>query len=75
MILLLIIVPLAVFNKYQAESAQEAPNAASFRARVGPRTACGWLAAASRVPYLLIVTLVVYSFNDSPLPTSGAASR
>jgi ABC-type Fe3+ transport system permease subunit len=65
---LLIIVPLAIFNKYQAE-AQERGNEHGRRKAPQRRWfGRGWLGLGYVFLYLPIVALVVFSFNDSPLP-------
>ena len=66
---LLVIVPLAVFSRYQAESAGAARLTHDARhRRLQPQRsrAAGWR-SASPFLYVPIVALVVYSFNDSPV--------
>jgi ABC-type spermidine/putrescine transport system permease subunit I len=73
---LLIIVPLALFNKYQAEAQEAGRSAARDEGARSPSrraarwfAVCPWLAEPGYVfLYLPIVALVVFSFNDSPLP-------
>ena len=78
--ILLIIVPLAIFNQIPAkprrrEAAHERQGAARCSGVRAPSPA--GLAGRLAMPflYLPIVALVVYSFNDSPVPNLGAASR
>jgi hypothetical protein len=65
---LLIIVPLAIFNKYQAEAQEAWQVAARFSAAFNRWFGRGWLSLGYLFLYLPIVALVVFSFNDSPLP-------
>ena len=67
---LLIIVPLAIFNKYQAEAQEARDERRQDAVRRGFARGFGqaWLVAGFLFLYLPIVALVIYSFNDSPLP-------
>jgi putrescine transport system permease protein len=63
---LLVIVPLAVFSRYQAET-PSAPPDDMLGSALNRSFARSWLALGYAFLYVPIVALVVYSFNDSPV--------
>ena len=75
--ILLIIVPLAIFNRYQAAGPGGAAMSGGRHTLFGAGFAAQLRARLARAPaivflYLPIVALVVYSFNASPVPNVWA---
>ena len=64
---LLVIVPLAVFSRYQGEASAPRRLTAMRTPAFNRMFARAWLALGYAFLYVPIVALVVYSFNDSPV--------